>query len=61
MTDCYIRTAADESAVKAAFGDVKAEKVGNALVFFTGKRTEKEINEKLAALGADFLKLRVLA
>lgn len=61
VTDCYIRTAADESAVKAAFGDVKTEKVGNALVFFTGKRTEKEINEKLAALGADFLKLRVLA
>lgn len=46
VTDCYIRTAADESAVKAAFGDVKTEKVGNALVFFTGKRTEKEINEK---------------
>lgn len=61
VTDCYIRTAADESAVKAAFGDVKTEKVGNALVFFTGKRTEKEINKKLAALGADFLKLRVLA
>ena len=61
VTDCYIRTAAGETAIREIFGEkTKIENVGSERVFFTGKHTEKEIDEKLALLGAEHLKLRVL-
>ena len=61
VTDCYIRTAAGETAIREIFGEkTKIENVGCERVFFTGKHTEKEIDEKLALLGAEHLKLRVL-
>ena len=61
VTDCYIRTAAGETAIREIFGEKpKIENVGSERVFFTGKHTEKEIDEKLALLGAEHLKLRVL-
>mgnify|MGYP002575624112 FL=1 len=61
VTDCYIRTAAGETAIREIFGEkTKIENVGSEHVFFTGKHTEKEIDEKLALLGAEHLKLRVL-
>lgn len=62
VTDCLIRTAASEEAIKAAFGSQTAVQTrGENRVFFTGKRSEREIDEKCRALEAAALKLRVLA
>ena len=62
VTDCLIRTAASEETVKAVFGSQTAVQTrGENRVFFTGKRSEREIDEKCRALDAEALKLRVLA
>lgn len=62
VTDCLIRTAASEETVKAVFGSqTTVQTRGENRVFFTGKRSEREINEKCRALDAEALKLRVLA
>ena len=62
VTDCLIRTAASEEAIKAVFGGQTAVQTrGENRVFFTGKRSEREIDEKCRALDAAALKLRVLA
>ena len=62
VTDCLIRTAASEETIKAVFGSQTAVQTrGENRVFFTGKRSEREIDEKCRALDAEALKLRVLA
>ena len=62
VTDCLIRPAASEETVKAVFGSQTAVQTrGENRVFFTGKRSEREIDEKCRALDAEALKLRVLA
>lgn len=60
VTDCYVRTAADITKIKEIFGINDIDEVGAQSVFFTGKMREKEIDTKLAALGAPYVKLRVL-
>ena len=62
VTDCLIRTAASEETIKAVFGSqTTVQTRGENRVFFTGKRSEREIDEKCRALDAEALKLRVLA
>lgn len=58
-TRCYIRTLADSKAISEAFGTSDVHKLGEYNVFFTEKMTEKEIDEKLLKLNADFVKLRI--
>lgn len=58
--DCYIRTAASAETIAKVFGSVETEALGKERVFFTGKATERQIDEKLAWLEAPFVKLRVL-
>lgn len=61
VTDCYIRTAASKNTIQAVFGtETAVETVGENHVFFTGKHTERDIDEKLSALHAPYLKLRRL-
>ncbi len=60
VTDFYIRTKADENKIKEVFGNVKVEKSGDNSVFFAGKTSQKEIEEKIAKLGFDTVKIRVL-
>ncbi|MBO4343425.1 MAG: homoserine dehydrogenase [Clostridia bacterium] len=60
VTDFYVRTKADESTVKAVFGDVKTEKAGDFTAFFTGKMKQSDAEEKIARLGAETVKIRVL-
>lgn len=58
--NCYIRTAASPEKIAKAFGAVAVDAVGKERVFFTGKATERTIDERLAELEAPFVKLRVL-
>lgn len=59
VTRCYIRTTADENTIKETFKTAKPEKLGKYNVFFSEKMTEKEIDEKLIKLNADFVKIRI--
>lgn len=59
-TKCYIRTVAEIEKIKGVFGINEIDELGDYNVFFTGKMTEKEIDEKLAALNCEFVKIRVL-
>ena len=60
QTKCYIRTVADIGKIKSVFGVNEIDELGDYNVFFTDKMTEKEIDEKIAALGCEFVKIRVL-
>ncbi len=59
-TRAYIRTTADISVIKEIFGTNEIDEVGEANVFFTSKMKEKEMDEKLSKLGAEYIKIRVL-
>lgn len=59
-TRAYIRTTADISVIKEIFGTNDIDEVGDANVFFTSKMKEKEMDEKLSKLGAEYIKIRVL-
>ncbi len=60
QTKCYIRTVADIEKIKSVFGVNEIDELGDYNVFFTDKMSEKEIDEKLAALDCEFVKIRVL-
>lgn len=59
-TRSYIRTTADISVIKEIFGTNEVDEVGDANVFFTSKMKEKDMDEKLSKLGAEYIKIRVL-
>ena len=59
-TRAYVRTTADISVIKDIFGTNDIDEVGDANVFFTSKMKEKEMDEKLSNLGAEYIKIRVL-
>lgn len=60
-TRAYIRTTADIAKIKDVFETNEIDEVGDANVFFTAKMKEKEIDAKLEKLGAEYVKIRVLA
>lgn len=59
-TKAYVRTKADIATIKAVFGINDVDELGDYNVFFTDVMTEKVLNEKMAKLGADSLRIRVL-
>lgn len=59
-TACYIRTTADIAKIKEVFGVNDIDEIGDENVFFTDVMTEEEIDAKLASLGSESVKVRIL-
>ena len=59
-TKAYVSTKADISVIKTVFGVSDIDELGDYNVFFTDVMTEKALNDKVAALNAETLRIRVL-
>ena len=59
-TKAYVRTKADISVIKSVFGVNDIDELGDYNVFFTDVMPEKNLNEKLAGLNAEYIRIRIV-
>ncbi len=59
-TKAYVRTKADISVIKSVFGVNDIDELGDYNVFFTDVMTEENLNNKVASLNAETLRIRIL-